>query len=414
MAKSQGVIGSPLWRRVERMMIFPEVEEFCLGVSTGTTHGAGSGPGFAKSITEALWTAVEQGMKDLNHFEQVQLFRKGIGRDRISDSVGKIIRHRFAAYTKQICDEIGIPTQKIQYQNGIFDFDADRWKSKYFHLPMNPYNNKPIMLVPKAFLRDQPSINKDDFWSYCADHEGQFIAENFSDEILKKAEAEVIVAIAISNPEIRSRYITYREEMGSEPYDGLNDPKGFINWYQETKQYVIDNPLDISVKNDEDFIDLVLLFIQKFKNYIENQGGWTTFWNDNKTAKSENAVQFVFLGIVKHYCDANGIDISREPNIGRGPVDFKFSNGSEHKAVLEVKLIKNSKFWQGLSKQLVKYQEAEEAKLGVFLPIALRDKDIEKIIDIEAKVKAVNDITKYNIQSIVVDGRHNPLSASKL
>ena len=82
MAKGQGVIGSPLWRRVERMMIFPEVEEFCLGVSTGTTHGAGSGLGFAKSITEALWTAVEQGMKDLNHFEQVQLFRKGIGRAR--------------------------------------------------------------------------------------------------------------------------------------------------------------------------------------------------------------------------------------------------------------------------------------------------------------------------------------------
>lgn len=156
------------------------------------------------------------------------------------------------------------------------------------------------------------------------------------------------------------------------------------------------------------------MFVEKFRNYIENQGGWTTFWNDNKTPKSENAVQFVFLGIVKHYCDANGIDISREPNIGRGPVDFKFSNGAEHKAVLEVKLINNSKFWKGLEKQLPKYHKAEDALLGIFLPVALRDRDIDKVIDIDKKVAEINMKTGFDIRSILVDGRHSPPSASVL
>lgn len=229
-ARSQGAEGSPLWKRAERMLLFPEVEEFCLGVSAASTGGAGSGPAFAKSIAQALWIAIEQGMDNIDHFEQVQLFRKGINKDRISDAVGKIIRHRFASYTKQICNELNVDTHKVQHPYGAFNFSKDRWESRDFALPRNPYNKKPILLVPKEFLRDKPSISKDDFWSYCSENEETYIAENFSDEILRKADAEKIVAIAISNPEIRARYLKYREEMGSEPYDGLNDPKGFINW----------------------------------------------------------------------------------------------------------------------------------------------------------------------------------------
>jgi hypothetical protein len=74
--------------------------------------------------------------------------------------------------------------------------------------------------------------------------------------------------------------------------------------------------------------------LDEFRNYIENNRGWSLLWNDNGIAKSEEAAQLLFLGIVKHYCRANNIDISPEVNIGRGPADFKISQGYEFRSLL--------------------------------------------------------------------------------
>ena len=65
--------------------------------------------------------------------------------------------------------------------------------------------------------------------------------------------------------------------------------------------------------------------LAEFRNYVENNAGWKLLWNDNGAPKSEEAAQLLFLGVIKHYRKANNIDISREVNIGRGPVDFKVS-----------------------------------------------------------------------------------------
>ena len=139
--------------------------------------------------------------------------------------------------------------------------------------------------------------------------------EMFGEVILSRADAEHIIQIALDNPDIRERYIRYREEKGSDPYDGLNDPKGFLRWYQETKAYTSAHPLSITVNSQEEFDNLVDRFVSIFGNYVENQKGWALLWNDNGTAKPEEAVQNLFLGIVKHYCDANNIDITKESDV---------------------------------------------------------------------------------------------------
>jgi len=80
------------------------------------------------------------------------------------------------------------------------------------------------------------------------------------------------------------------------------------------------------------------LVIEQFKRSVEEQGGWRLLWNDgNVNEKPEEAAQLLFKGIAQSYCHANDIVIDREPNLGRGPVDFKFSNGYQRRALLEVK-----------------------------------------------------------------------------
>ena len=151
-----------------------------------------------------------------------------------------------------------------------------------------------------------------------------------------------------------------------------------------------------------------------FRNYVENNGGWQLLWNDNGIAKRESAAQRLFLGIIMQYCRANNIDISKEVNIGRGPVDFKVSQGYKFRALIELKLAKNGKFWSGLKKQLTKYLEAEDIQVGFFVVIIYTEKDLEKLKNIQETVAEINEATNYSISVFSIDARCNPSSASNL
>jgi hypothetical protein len=122
----------------------------------------------------------------------------------------------------------------------------------------------------------------------------------------------------------------------------------------------------------------------------------------------------LFLGIIKHYCQANNIDISAEPNIGRGPVDFKASKGFNLRVLLELKLARNSKFWNGAEKQLPAYLKAERVKDGFFIVVAYNEADVRRVRSIKRIVKAVRESTQVAIRPIVVDASLEKPSASKL
>jgi hypothetical protein len=151
-----------------------------------------------------------------------------------------------------------------------------------------------------------------------------------------------------------------------------------------------------------------------FRHFVEENAGWRLLWNDNRTNKSEEASQLLFLGIVKHYCHANDIDISPEPNIGRGPVDFKASRGFQYRALLELKLAKNTKFWRGLRKQLPAYMKAEQVTSGYFIVVLFSDEDEKRVSGIRRAVRDVNTTSDGSIQAVVVDARRGKISASKL
>lgn len=74
----------------------------------------------------------------------------------------------------------------------------------------------------------------------------------------------------------------------------------------------------------------------------------------------------------------------------------------------------NTKFWNGLTEQLPTYQKAEEIAAGYFLVIAFNDKDLERVAQIQERVRTLNASLSYRIQPIVVDASYGPASASKL
>lgn len=97
-----------------------------------------------------------------------------------------------------------------------------------------------------------------------------------------------------------------------------------------------------------------------FKNWVENNRGWQIIL-DTDSSKREKAVQRLFHLGAKHYITVNSLDISFEPDEGRGPADFKISRGAD-KTVGEIKLSSNAQYLHGYEVQVEEYALAEDTR----------------------------------------------------
>lgn len=72
--------------------------------------------------------------------------------------------------------------------------------------------------------------------------------------------------------------------------------------------------------------------------------------------------------IYRLWCVYNNLDVSPESDAGRGPVDFKMSNGLD-KTIVEIKLTTNSNVVHGFETQIEEYAKAEKTENRIFLLI---------------------------------------------
>lgn len=136
---------------------------------------------------------------------------------------------------------------------------------------------------------------------------------------------------------------------------------------------------------------------------------------NNVDEKPEDAAQLLFKGVAQSYCEENDIVLDREVELGRGPVDFKFSNGFRKRALVEVKKLHNGRFWNGLKGQLPSYLKSDECELGWLLVIRYRTGGVSKdwILLGPRIVKAIAVEQGLHLRAVTVDGRPKR-SASKL
>lgn len=137
------------WKRALNSFKMNEIKGFSIGYST-STQGSGIGDKKKLQILTNIKEIVDAGNDDPAIFELVGAFEDGIGPDLISDMTTNILIEELILYTQRVSNEVGIRLKELKF-------------SKYYkpeYLPENPYNNEPIILVPKEFLRDLPIANE--------------------------------------------------------------------------------------------------------------------------------------------------------------------------------------------------------------------------------------------------------------
>jgi hypothetical protein len=404
---------SVAYKKALRLLTFPEPKELCLGYTKSGTGGAGGGKEYAKLIAQAMEAAIERGLTDLRHFEELGILNEGIGPDRISDFTCNVLRARLIKYTKSVAARHHLATQSVKVTGAAFDPVRRAWATEWHELPFNPYNKRPALLVPLRFLRDLPTINACDWWE---NFEAEQVRDDVNYEVMGKVDKKTIVATARRHAFEVTQWATAQEARPADPYDITGDRSGVYQWDRATRSYVAQNPLTFeSPQSDSDFFAIIDKVIAQFTHYMEEQRGWKLLWNDDGTEKHEEAAQLAFLGIARSYCQANGIVVDREVELGRGPVDFKFSNGYSRRALLEIKKLHNGKFWNGLSAQLPSYLHSDQCQDGWFLSIRYRDRgtSVQRLRTLPSEVKVVADRTGKNLRLRTIDAQPK-LSASEL
>jgi hypothetical protein len=96
------------------------------------------------------------------HFEEIQLLVDNIAEDRVSDIASNLMKSFLVDYTIDQCQKLNIPIEKVEID--CFDNKTNKFKKESVHLPLNPGNKTPILLVPKRWLRYSTYINYDDYF----------------------------------------------------------------------------------------------------------------------------------------------------------------------------------------------------------------------------------------------------------
>lgn len=390
------------WKCANRLLTFSELEGTCFGYSQGGTSGNAIGSVLRENILSTTKELMNEGMTDPVLFELLGVFQENVGCDRISDLITFILRKNILEYTQRVVEECKIPF--IYVKLGTTKYKSCR----------NPYNRKPLLLLPTTILSPLPVAT-------CFDDIDWICSENqrVRDEInayfdlgnRRKLHKSEILSLMLNSSMFRTSMVAAYKGTDRKVYDFSTDPSGEYIWYSTAKRFTEKFPIELDeVSSSEDVFIVVNKICKQFKTLVENNNLSDLLYNPDGSPKHESAAQLLFYGIADSYCNANNIDLTREGNNGRGPVDFKLSRGALDKVVVEVKLTSNSQLRHGIEKQLPIYMTQEKTKKAIYLIIDNgHAKALNNFLDFYNDLKIDE---KEKIPYIIIDGTKKP-SASK-
>lgn len=412
----EATFSTTAYKKLETILKFPEVKEVCLGVSKKGTSGSGSGGGYSKGFAEALVKLAKAGYDGITHFEEIEIFTEGIGRDRISDATANIIKPELIKYTQNVCKEFNIPTFCHVIRNTSFDFEYKRWEDCTFSLPKNPFFDKDqraIILVPKALLRAFHAIGSDGFTQYINDHKNKELRIDLNYEInkeLKKADIKkkTIVDLVQRHPNWLRDYVNYIEnEAEVKPYNLEIDIKNLYRNEKKASEFIIANPLNLSASNEQEFIGFLEDIVQQCKLFIEEKEGYKFLWDALSQLpdasvqyqhRSESDAQNLLAEIILGYCEANSINISKESEICKKAINFKFTSGYKDRALIKLQLAKNIPVKQDDLKKLLVDVRIYGTNHNYYLAIAYTEKELGNLKKVLREIKLMNlDDNQFNL-----------------
>lgn len=155
---------------VANLIVASECDEVGLGTSA-TRKGKRIGDATAREIVALFKRIPQYGQAGFRHFEEIQFFIDGISKDRISDISCSFLKSFLIDFTIQQCERLGIPTTNSEIQN-VYDYRKNAFEKLQVKLPVNPKDGRPLIFVPKRWLRFVPWLNYDDYFQkYCPQDE---------------------------------------------------------------------------------------------------------------------------------------------------------------------------------------------------------------------------------------------------
>ena len=376
---------------------FREIKENWLGFSKFGNSGSGLGPKFAKALYMNLGGIFhgfgnEQITKS-SHLEKLCIISEGVGRDNISDFTTNLILDYLLTYTETFAKE-NISKKFLRnfiISRAYFDYRFECWQRKEYTLPC--HNGKYVILTPYDILtRDDTWINQTDMID-----DIESIAEALpdcqlrttlnrylsqvleNDDISSEEKKKMIFAFYKKHPELVDHYIRNKEEHQDEA------ERRSAQYVKESEAYFYKNVNALysllkgkgffsNYSMEEDSFEETKKRFLFFRNVIENQDGYRLFYYNEKPIKKEIDLQIMF----KFVWFESIFDLNREVNNGRGPVDYKISNGAKDKSLIEFKLASNSKLRQNLEHQVEVYGKANDTNKTLKAIMCFNESEITK------------------------------------
>jgi hypothetical protein len=395
------------YREVVRLLQFPELKNLRLGYSLSSATGRGIGRDLGAAIAVTAKELVNAGIKDPEIFELVGLLEEGVGADRISDMTIRIILPDLLAFSARVASNLKTKTRPV------------KCRGQEYAVPVPAQGHTPLILVPQEILRHLPvALDWSDIDLVCTYNDSlrarvnALIGKTWREARQKHSKREIRAAV-LEHPGLMKELIALYTAKKGMHYDFARDPEGLLAWADIATRFAGQFPLAFAVArptSDRDVLECVKTICNQFALLIENNG-LNELLYDGAKLKHERFAQLLFYGIADAYCAANNLDLSREPNAGRGPVDFKVSRGYQAKVTVEVKYSSNPATARGFSEQLPEYNKAERTTHSVYLILrtTLSTGAIDSVLTASSLAKRLGNRSP---EVVVVDARRKP-SASK-
>ena len=414
---------------------FPEVKQTWLGYSEIGNSGRGPGMEFAKALDENMRGVFsgfdKQTVSKSSHLEKLCLIKDNIGRDNISDFVTNLIKGYLLRYTQAFAQKNikASMTKDFNVPHADFSYETSTWKTIKYRLPVL-YDNY-VLLTPKDLLtKDDTWINKNDLIeqfdaivnSVSNDQLRSELSFYFSSSLpkpekkkdgtdkdpSKKDIAMAAKAVVSKYPDLLDYYIKFKEDNGSQAKSVseqrvkeiyslfVEELSPFIKWLSEHTKFYEKRGDTLSESYER---------VKFLKNVIENKGGHRIFYYNGKPIHKETYIHVMF----RLTWFASPDDITPEANDGRGPVDFKTSNGAFDKTLIEFKLASNPRLAQNLANQVEIYKQAHDTNKAIKVVLFFTSQE-------ESRAKKI--IADLNLSSekyvVLIDARKdNKVSASR-
>jgi hypothetical protein len=377
-----------LWDKALRLLTFPEPKEFALGLAMGSPNGSSTDEYYAEQMAAALEVISRAVERRVAYVEMFALFVPGLGVDRISDIFCNILKSRFIAYTQQVCQRYDVAMEQISVCNASWNPSTARWSNGRLLLPRSPVTNGAVLLTPDRFLQDIPlRITADGFYGWAeAQHNAELrndLNYDLGESLSRSERAQRGRDVALRRPAMAFEYVDeVAEQADAHPYDVAADPELFVRWYEAGRaagRQEAERSEPVGQPNEAGFHGWLGTLVDRFAHAVEHTDLWRVFWNDELTRpRKEKIVQAVAGQMWILLCERSDVDVSREANVGRGPVDFKFSVGWRRRALIEVKLMSSRKLRQGAEGQLPQYMISERINSAYYVCVGFTDDELSE------------------------------------